>query len=323
MSAHQMDTVRVGWVGPRPGWLSESAADAGVVFTDAADAEVVHVAAGGSVPALPARAPVVVEVGEEWPQSVELQRASAIVAPSRAASARLAAHDPALGERTVVVRRPLDLAAFAPERSLLASEGPRLKRFKRFHRLGVPAVLYVGPYTRAGGLDTVIEAGYVLRETHPEVRIVAVPAGPVDASFLDECEMRALGLGHRGIVEWTVDEAELPFWFATATVVTTPVRELSAVPDAVWQAAAAGRPFIGSDLEPLRAETADLDWATLVAVGDATALAAACAARFAIDEPGVSAREWAERELSADAIIRHLAELWRRVVPNADSLQVA
>ena len=117
-----------------------------------------------------------------------------------------------------------DLARFAPEAELLTSQGADLKRFKRFHRLGEPCLLFVGPYTRDGGLDVAIEAAHRLKETFADVRLTAIPSGPIDQKYLDACEMRALGLGHRGVIEWTVADEELPFWYATATAVCAPWR---------------------------------------------------------------------------------------------------
>jgi glycosyltransferase involved in cell wall biosynthesis len=321
VSVRTIAPLRVGWLGPRPAWATDGAAAAGIEFVDPAEAEVVHVVPGASANGIASGVPVVVEADGAGEQDV--RGAAAVVASSPAVAARVAAREPGAAARTVVVRPPLDLETFAPERSLLSTEGPRLKRFKRFHRLGTPAFLYVGPYTRTGGLDVAIEAAFRLRETYADVRLIAIPDGPVDAKFLDECEMRALGLGHRGIVEWQVEEAELPFWFATATVVTVPVRQLAAVPSALTRAAAAARAFVGSDLEPLKSEAKGLDWARLVPAGDAGALADACAELFADEQQGAAARAWAEQELSPEAVLRRLAELWHGVAPNADSRQVA
>ena len=51
----------------------------------------------------------------------------------------------------------------------------RIKRFRRFHRFGTPALLFAGPYTEAGGLDIALEAAYELRERTPELRFAAIP----------------------------------------------------------------------------------------------------------------------------------------------------
>jgi glycosyltransferase involved in cell wall biosynthesis len=172
-------------------------------------------------------------------------------------------------------------AGFAPEHELLRSNGARLKRFKRLHRLGRPCLLFVGPYTPNGGLDVAVEAAHRLRADFADVRLTAVPAGPIDATFLDQCEMQALDLGHRGIIQWSVDADEVPFWYATASVVCAPWTDPVAVPSPAPYAAAAGRPFIGADIEPFRRAAAERpDEISLVPPRDAAALAAACASVF-------------------------------------------
>jgi glycosyltransferase involved in cell wall biosynthesis len=284
--------VTVGWVGDRPEWVVELASDReDLTFVDVRDAEVVHVAPGAAYPS-PAQGQVVVD----------------------AATAG-------------AVAEAMDLDRFAPERTLLKTQGPPLKRFKRFHRLGTPAFLYVGPYVPSGGLDVAIEAAFALREEFPDVRVVCIPDGPVDSKFLDECEMRALGLGHRGIIEWTVDAEELPFWYATASVVTVPVRTLPTTSDAPKLAAAAARPFVGSDLPQIPADPSHA-WVTRVPPGDAKALAEACAIRFrdveASNAAGEAARAWAEETLGREAAFARLVDAWRRLAsPGTTSLQVA
>jgi glycosyltransferase involved in cell wall biosynthesis len=195
----------------------------------------------------------------------------------------------------------LDLARFAPEVELLKTEASaRLKRFRRFHRLGAPSLLFVGPYTKQGGLDVAIQAAYRLREQFEDLRLATIPAGPIDHSFLDECEMQALGLGHRGIVEWTVDEDELPFWFATASIVCAPGSECAPVEDSASLAAAAGRPFVGGDVAALRAELAgETTWATLVSPGSVDALVDACAVLLG-DADEAAARGAAARARAQD-----------------------
>ncbi len=86
-------------------------------------------------------------------------------------------------------------------------------------------VLFVGPYTEAGGLDLLLEVVFRLRERMPDLRLAAIPHGPTDPDYRDRCEMRALGLGHHGIVEWEPVDSEVPFWYAIAAVVCSPARE--------------------------------------------------------------------------------------------------
>ncbi len=61
----------------------------------------------------------------------------------------------------------------------------------------------------------------------PDLRLAAIPHGPTDPRYRDRCEMRVLGLGHHGIVEWDPVDSEIPFWYAIAAVVCSPAREAS------------------------------------------------------------------------------------------------
>jgi glycosyltransferase involved in cell wall biosynthesis len=190
-------------------------------------------------------------------------------------------------------------------------------------------MLFVGPYTSDGGLDVAIEATFRLREQFADVRLTAIPSGPIDQKFLETCEMRALGLGHRGIVEWRTEEEEIPFWYATASIVCAPWRAPVGPPTSPRLAAAAGRPFVGSDIGPFRSELGeDSAWATLVPPEDVQALVDVCTALFEAPDGararGTAARSHAEQSFSPGAAARRLAERWRRVASdNGAALHLA
>ena len=179
------------------------------------------------------------------PQARQVQLADAVFAGSRWELGQLGSSH-ALPAHTAVVQRPLDLEWHAPEAQLAETKGRGrdLRRFRRFHRLAGPVVLFVGPYTEAGGLDLLLEVVFRLRERMPDLRLAAIPHGPTDPDYRDRCEMRALGLGHHGIVEWEPVDSEVPFWYAIAAVVCSPAREATS-PEPVKRAAAAARPFVG------------------------------------------------------------------------------
>lgn len=321
----------VRWVGPRPWWLEDSGAALeleGVSFVDAA-ADVVHLAPGAPLTAAgaksaPGRPGVVFDLGVGAAEAVQpdLGSADVVLVDSASSAEQLAAQQPGAADKIVVAPAPVDLARFAPQVELLQAQGSLLKRFKRYHRLGEPCLLFVGPYTPKGGLDLAIEAVYLLRERFPDVRLAAIPSGPIDHAFLDTCERRALGLGHRGIVEWRVEDAELAFWYATATVVCTPWREWAGTLDPLRLAAAAARPYVGSGFRRVRAELpAGSDWGSLVPSGDLESLVEAIGGLFAdpavADANGAAGRRWAEETLSPSAAARRLAERWREVASRA------
>jgi glycosyltransferase involved in cell wall biosynthesis len=202
---------------------------------------------------------------------------------------------------TSVASPPLDLAWWATEKSLLQTRGPEIKRFRRLHRLAHPTILFVGPYDRTGGLHLALEAVYDIRERVENTRLAAIPLGPTDPEYLDTCEGRALALGHHGIVEWTVEASDVPFWYATSTVVCAPWLEAGPDDPAIL-AACAGRPFVASSL-PSLSEAAFSDAAVLVPVGELAALTAALE-RFVSDTEeaarlGAIAREQAEARFGA------------------------
>jgi glycosyltransferase involved in cell wall biosynthesis len=333
------EPLDLAWSGARPQWLEDEEAVReleSVTFVEPAEASVVHLAPGApttvaQAKAAPRQPGVVVDLGASpGATRPDLGAADAILVDSAWEAGRLTAREPAAAGKVEVAPAPLDLAQFAPESVLLETHGARLKRFKRYHRLGEPCVLFVGPYTPDGGLDVAIEAAHRLRERFADVRLAAIPSGPIDHTFLDKCEMRALGLGHRGIIEWQTEREEIPFWYATASIVCVPWRSPAGPPTPPRLAAAAGRPFVGSDIGPFRSDLPrETAWATLVPPGDVQALVEVCAALFDAPEDargrGVAARTHAEQRFSPGVAARRLAEGWRRVASDraAATLRVA
>jgi glycosyltransferase involved in cell wall biosynthesis len=223
------------------------------------------------------------------------------------------AREPRLADRTALVRRPLDLDFHAPLEGVVSSRDRELKRFRRLYRLVGPAVLFAGPYTEAGGLDVALEAVYALRERTPELRLAAIPHGPIDSKYLDRCEGRALGLGHHGLVQWQVAPEDVPLWYATATVVCLPCRDRVPSPAATL-AGAAGRPFVGSRVDSLASEVEDGETGFLVTPGDVSTLTAAIELLLTDEEEaarlGRSARLRVQAERSAAAVARRLHPIW-------------
>jgi glycosyltransferase involved in cell wall biosynthesis len=168
----------------------------------------------------------------------------------------------------------VDLDRYAPAAVLRETRDSELKRFRRLHRLAAPVVLFAGPYTEAGGLHTTLAAVERLRETVEGLRIAAIPEGPTDQRYLDECEKRALALGHHAVIEWTATEDERTMWYALAAVVCLPCSASADVPPRAAQlAAAAARPFVGSDIPAVAELVSDGVTGVLIAPGDTEALA--------------------------------------------------
>jgi glycosyltransferase involved in cell wall biosynthesis len=327
--------LTVAWVGPRPAWLElDSAVGAldDVVFSGAAigatpDLVVVAGAALEKLVGLRKSSPegvIVLDLtgdGDPELRPPELSRArtaDALFAGSQWELNEICRRLPSPLPRTAVVPRPVDLDWFAPEPVLADTKlrGRDLRRFRRFHRLAGATILFAGPYTREGGLDLLIEAVIRLRERVPELRLAAIPHGPTDPRYRDRCEMRMLGLGHRGIVEWEPVEHEIPFWYATASLVCAPAREAGS-PEPAKRAAAAARPFVGSNLEPFL----ELGVGRLVPAGDLEALEAALEELLVSEEEatnlGLAARRRVETEYSPTAAAQALRREWERLLGDA------
>jgi glycosyltransferase involved in cell wall biosynthesis len=333
--------LTVAWVGPRPAWLQLDDAVAelvGIEFSDAAGATapelvVVDRSAVGEIDGLRKSAPgsvVALDLTDEEDFELsppELRRARAadvLLAGSRWELGEICRRLPSPLPRTGVVPRPLDLDWYAPEAGLAEAKGRGrdLRRFRRFHRLAGPTVLFAGPYTEAGGLDLLVETVFRLRENMPDLRLAAIPHGPIDPRYRDRIEMRALGLGHHGIIEWDPPESEVPFWYATAAVVCSPSRE-AASPEPAKRAAAAARPFVGSDLQSFREHVDESTTGNLVPVGEPAALEAALRRLLGAEDErtrlGEAARRKAESDYSPRAAARALRNEWTSVFETRSS----
>ena len=194
----------------------------------------------------------------------------------------------------------VDLDRYAPAAVLQQTRDSELKRFRRLHRLAAPVVLYAGPYTADGGLQTTLAAVEQLRATTEGLRIAAIPEGPIDQRYLDECEKRALALGHHAVIEWTATDDERTMWYALAAVVCLPCSATASVsPRPAQLAAAAARPFVGSNI-PALAEFVDAgETGILIPPADADALAREVGRLLADDETATRMGERARARAEA------------------------
>jgi glycosyltransferase involved in cell wall biosynthesis len=324
------------WVGSRPAWLDLDEAKAeldGVELSDegATPPPEIMLVAREALGALPdlrrtLRGSVIaLDLTGDGDTELTLQElgraraADAVLAGSRSELGEIWRRLPAPRPRMGVVPRPLDLDWYAPEGRLAEAKGRGrdLRRFRRFHRLAGPTILFAGPYSEAGGLDLLIEAVFRLRERIPDLRLAAIPHGATDPQYRDRCEMRILGLGHRGIVEWTPLDSEVPFWYATAAVVCAPSREARS-PEPAKCTAAAARPFVGSDHEQHREHVDDGETGRLVPTGDLDALETTLEALLVSEDEAVrlgeAARRKAETEYSPAAAARSLSRVLETLV---------
>ena len=341
--------LHVVWVGPKPAWLEteEAAAELDIIELDvvaadrlengrhpgrlAAAADLVHVAdtppAGlRAVRSAGEETVVVLDLGNGRPDPLARAPAQAageadlVLLDSLFALHSFRRLHPSLASRTALFRRPVDLRAHVPLRSLAAARSDELVRFRREHRVGgAPTILFAGPYTEAGGLDLALEAATALARRIPHVRFAAVPDGEIEPRYV--ARTRRSGLADvGGTIELSVPPSELPFWYALANVVCLPCRDAVAAEPAKL-AAAAGRPFVGSEVEPLAEHVFNNETGFLIPLGDLDTLTAALEALVGDEDEaarlGEVARRRAELELSPASAARRLRRLWTSAAEGA------
>jgi len=320
------DPLRVGWAGPMPEWLGRNGGPVPVPVSELGTGgppDVLHVTPDelDAIPRLRAAWPgagLVVETGDDLRRGEARQLAGAdlVLAQSLFALRELRRRHPRLAARSGLVRRPVDVERFLPEEVLAERRRRDLSLFRRFHRLAGPVVLYAGPYGAEGGLDLVIEAVLRVRSVEPELRLAAIPEGRIDAAYLDRCERLALALGHHGIIEWSVEERDAPLWYGVAAIVCSPAREPGSA-EPMLRAAAAGTPFVGSELDPALEIVIDGETGSLLQPEDIDGLTDVLVALLDDDDErarlGRAARAKAASEHSPATALHHLGRFWREV----------
>jgi glycosyltransferase involved in cell wall biosynthesis len=153
-----------------------------------------------------------------------------------------------------------------------------------------PRVLYAGQLYPWKGVDVLVEAMARL----PRARLIVL-GGLVGERDLERVRalVQARGLAERTEMPGTVDQARVREELARAAVVVVPVlhtamTERHTSPLKAFEAMAAGRPLVASDLPSSREVLRDGENALLAAPGDAAALAAAL--RRVLEEPALAER---------------------------------
>ena len=332
---------RVLWCGPKPAWLERpfagdelaideldslsAAAIARACGAFATSPDVLHVTAPahGRLPALKvaAAAPCVLDLSAAGAMSASVVRAAAladlVLVGSAAKLGELRRSAPSLAARTVLFRAPVDLTGNAPQASLVRSRPDEFTAFRRSRRLAGPTLLFAGPFTRDGGLDLALDAAVAVRHGEPQLRFAAIRQGPIDGRYLERCRSRAATLGGHATIEESPAAGECPFWYAVADVVCLPCRvPVDGVPAKL--AAAAARPFVGSDVGELVENVRNDETGYLTPVEDADTLAAAILALIGDDAErrrlGEAARRRAETDFSPLSAAKRLRRLWFHAV---------
>ena len=181
---------------------------------------------------------------------------------------------------TAGIRDAFAQAHGARERTRVVSNGCDVSADRAFPGLAAPRpprVVYAGQLYPWKGVDVLVEA----MTDVPEARLVIVGglAGEEDLARV-RALVEARGLSARTEMPGTVPQARVASELARASVVSVPflrsaMTERHTSPIKVFEAMAAGRPIVATDLPSTREVLRDGENALLVPPGDALALAAA------------------------------------------------
>jgi glycosyltransferase involved in cell wall biosynthesis len=247
-----------------------------------------------------------------WRDAKRAASADYILAGSVRELRELRRRYPQLARRTSLFRRPIDLAAFAPRGLLPLATAAQVDRLRQGHGLTSQLVLFAGPLTYEGGLDLAIRSIAEIQRRRPGVRLAAVPEGRIDGRYLERCRKEATQISSASLLLTSTDADELSLWYAAADVVCLPCREAVGARPAK-RAAAAGKPFVGSEVEPLLEHVDDGETGYLLPSNFETLVAALEALLGDVEEAGRlghAGRLKAKRELSPAEAAKKLLGLW-------------
>ncbi len=206
-----------------------------------------------------ARAPVYAALSEEY------ARASRIIGD--------------LGRRVIEVPPPVHPDGFVPsDPSRLAS------------RLGLEPgdrlVGFVGRLVPEKGLPVLLDAASLLRQTHPDVRVVIAGEGDSVAGGGLGAELRGRTRGDPSVMfTGFIPKADLPAFYSMLDVLALPSTDpLEAYGMVQVEAMLCGTPVVASDMPGVRIPIARTGMGKLAVPGDASSLAASL--RAVLDDPG-------------------------------------
>lgn len=242
------------------------------------------------------------------------RRADAAIAVSRAVAARLEELAGLDGEEIRVVPNGVELERF----SSVGAQGRR-EAVRRSLGIGserpvvlVPAVLRAGK-----GHEVLLEAVPPLRTRVPGVRILLAGGGEREA----ELRARAGGLGVEENVRFLGHRDDVPRLLEACDVVAL-ASHAEALPTALIEAAAAGRPAVATRVGGAPEVVEHRRTGLLVEPGDPEALSEALAQLLAdpgrMRRYGREARRRAEERFGIDRQVERTLSLWREVAARAD-----
>jgi glycosyltransferase involved in cell wall biosynthesis len=152
---------------------------------------------------------------------------------------------------------------------------------------GTPVVVLASRMLWDKGVGEFVAAAEKLRRQGTDVRMVLV--GNPDPENLASVPMEQLGAWHEtGVVEWWGQRNDMPQVFAQCNIVCLPSAYGEGIPKVLIEAAASGRPIIGTDAPGCREIVRDRENGLLVPLKDSNALADAI--QFLIENPDIRQR---------------------------------
>jgi glycosyltransferase involved in cell wall biosynthesis len=213
-------------------------------------------------------------------------------------------------EHVTVVERgrdPARLGLVTDERRASAREGLGLS-------VGTPLLVAVGRQEYQKGHETLLEAMYLLRDTHPDaVLVIAGREGSVTPMLLERC--RSLGL--EDTVRLVGHRDDVPDLLAAADVFVLASR-YEGLPGALIEAMALGIPAVASDIDSVRAVATAEETALLVPAD--TPAAFADAIRQLLADParaaalGARGRSVFERRFTLEASAAGMLAFYQRLL---------
>lgn len=244
-----------------------------------------------------------------------LRRADGVVAVSRAVASRLLASGRVPHHRIHVIYNGIDHRAFTQERMAAARVRVRssLGVGERARVILVPAVLREGK-----GHDVLLSALPVLRRRIPDVRVLVAGDGEMAESLRRRAEAEAV----EDVVDFLGFRRDVPDLMAAADVVALP-SFAEALPTALLEAAAAGRPVVATRVGGTPEVVAHGRTGLLVPPNDAPALRRALLTLLTdgerVCEMGRRARLRAEARFGIARQVDRTLRLWRTLAAGRSS----
>jgi len=210
----------------------------------------------------------------------------------------------------------------APERidvipNAVATGDPDKKRVAEIRQSlalgGGPVVGYVGRLSLEKGPDLLIEAFRRASDSHPDARLVIIGAGP-DRS---ELERSARGLIDAGRVLFVGEVSDATDYYGVMDIFVLPSR-YEGLPNAVIEAAAAGRAIIATDVGGVKEIIQDGESGCVVPAEDVDRMSKALADLLSDPEQrrrlGERAGETARRRFARDAMVGAYLRVYEDVI---------